>query len=329
MAAKTGNIIKYTLSFLLAGVLVWFAFRGIDWRAFLDGLLVTRWLYIVLFFVLATAAIIFRMLRWRAMLLPVMPEVTYRKTWDAANVGNLLNVVLPGAGEFVRCGIVAGKAGKDGAGYEKVLGTAVMERIWDFLAVGTLFLLALTFKWDLFGSFVSEQVVAPAAGRLQGKIGYILLSAIVLAALLLWLIYRFRKRSRFCGRIASGAKGLLQGLTSFLRMGHKGLFLVYTVLIWLMYVLMSFVVLKAIPGLDALGFADALFLSAIGNIASVVPVPGGIGAYHYLLALSLSSLYAFSWESGILFATLSHEAHTLLLLVFGLVSYAATAARRG
>ena len=200
MASKTGNIVKYTLSFLLAGVLVWFAFRGIDWTAFLDGLKVTNWLYIGLFFVLAVAALVFRMLRWRAMLLPVMPAVTNKKTWDAANIGNLINVVLPGAGEFVRCGVVAGKKG---AGYEKVLGTVVMERIWDFLAVGVLFVLSLALKWDTFGAFFMEQIAAPLTGRLQLNLGWVLLLAVLLLALFLGLIYRFRHRSRFCGRIAA------------------------------------------------------------------------------------------------------------------------------
>lgn len=326
MASKTGNIIKYSLSFLLAGVLVWFAFRGVDWDAFLEGLKLTRWLHIGLFFVAALLALVFRMLRWRAMLTPVIPGVTHKKTWDAANIGNLINVVLPGAGEFVRCGVVAGKGG---AGYEKILGTIVMERIWDFLAVGVLFALSLALKWDTFGTFFFEQIVAPMTGRLQLNLGYLLLLFVLLLALGLWLVYRFRDRSRFCGRIVSGLKGLAQGLTSFLRMERKPLFLVYTALIWLMYVLMSYLVLKAVPGLDALSFTDALFLSAVGNIASVVPVPGGIGAFHYLLALSLSSLYAFSWETGILFATLSHEGHALLVIVLGLISYAATAARPG
>lgn len=324
MASKTGKTIKYTLSFLLAGVLVWFAFRGIDWTAFLEGLKVTRWLHIGLFFVAAVAALVFRMLRWRAMLSPVVPDVTHRRTWDAANVGNLVNVVLPGAGEFVRCGIVAGKKG---AGYEKVLGTVVMERIWDFLAVGVLFVLSLTLKWDTFGPFFMEQIVAPAAGSLKLNFWYLAVALVVLLAAGTGLVYRFRQRSRICGRIVSGIQGLLQGFGSFLKMERKALFLLYTVLIWLMYVLMSFVVLKAVPGLDALTFTDALFLSAVGNIASVVPVPGGIGAFHYLLALSLSSLYAFSWETGILFATLSHEAHALLVIVLGLVSYPASMKR--
>ena len=38
MSKKVANIIKYTLSTALAAVLVWFAFRGVDWKAFWAGL---------------------------------------------------------------------------------------------------------------------------------------------------------------------------------------------------------------------------------------------------------------------------------------------------
>ena len=105
-------------------------------------------------------------------------------------------------------------------------------------------------------------------------------------------------------------------------MERKGLFLLYTFGIWLMYLLMCFCILKALPELSHLGLEDALFFTAVGNIAAVIPLPGGIGAYHYLVALSVSSLYGGSWETGLLFATLQHELHSVLLLVLGVFSYA-------
>ena len=88
-----------------------------------------------------------------------------------------------------------------------------------------------------------------------------------------------------------------------------------------MYVLMSWAGLKALPMLDSLTIADALFISAVGNIASVIPVPGGIGAYHYLIALTLQSLYGATWDTGILYATLCHETHAILIIVLGISSY--------
>lgn len=72
--------------------------------------------------------------------------------------------------------------------------------------------------------------------------------------------------------------------------------------------------------MEGMNLADAAFLSLVGNIASVVPVPGGVGAYHYLVAAAVG-LYGHSWETGILFATLNHEIHALLIIVLGIISY--------
>ena len=59
----------------------------------------------------------------------------------------------------------------------------------------------------------------------------------------------------------------------------------------------------------------------LGNVASLVPVPGGIGAYHYLLKVSLMGLYGTTEEIGLLFATLCHELHAVLVIVLGVWSY--------
>ena len=95
-----------------------------------------------------------------------------------------------------------------------------------------------------------------------------------------------------------------------------------------MYVCMSWSGLKALPMLDSLNFADALFISAVGNIASVIPVPGGIGAYHYLVSLTLQSIYSASWDTGILYATLCHESHAVLIILLGVISYFSFTLRR-
>ena len=136
-----------------------------------------------------------------------------------------------------------------------------------------------------------------------------------------WAIRHFRGSVPFFARISDALKGLGTGFASIAKMERKWPFLLSTVGIWAMYVMMMYCTIRALPMLDALTLTDALFLSAIGNFASVIPVPGGLGAYHYLMALSMQSLYGASWETGILLATLGHEAHAILIILLGVVSY--------
>lgn len=322
MESKAPKAIKYTLSFLLAAVFIWFAFRKVDWRAFLDGLAQTRWIWVPLFFAASVGALIFRALRWKMLLKPLDPEIRTSLLWDASNVGNLANSVLPGTGEFVRCGYVCGHCG-----YDKALGTAVMERLWDFLAIGLLFILALLLGRERFGAFFQEHILQPLAGS-GASLWWIAVLAIVLIAGTILAVYKFKDRNRICGKISGIVSGLWHGMGSISRMERKWAFALCTAGIWTMYVLMCWCILKAVPALSGLGMTDALFISAVGNIASVIPVPGGMGAYHYLIALTLSSIYGASWDTGILFATLNHELHLLLVIVLGAASYICVSIKR-
>ena len=311
------NTVKYILSFILAGVLVFFAFRGVDWSAFWNGLQQTRWGYVGLFILFSVLALVLREERWRALIRPFDAQARRLDIWDANNVGNLVNVVLPGAGEFVRCGYVS----RRGLSYDKALGTVVCERVCDFIAIILLFAGALIASWDKFGVFFMEQIWGPLTGRLSFSIWWILAGVLLLLGGGIWAIFHWSGSNKFCGKIAEWIKGLGAGFASMGRMEHKWLFVLYPVGIWAMYVMMSWSGLKALPMLSSLGVTDALFISAVGNIASVIPVPGGIGAYHYLVALTLQSIFAATWDTGILYATLCHETHAILIIILGIASY--------
>ena len=273
-----------------------------------------------LFVVFSILALVFREERWRAIIRPTDPEAARLDVWDSINVGNIVNVVLPGAGEFVRCGYVS----RDKRiSYDKALGTIVCERTCDVVAIVLLFAVALATEWDKFGGFFVEQIWQPLTGRLSFSAWWLLAGVVVVVGGFFWAVFHWRHSNKTLGKIAGWISGLGAGFAGIARMERKWLFALYTVGIWAMYICMSWTGLKALPMLDSLTFADALFISAVGNIASVIPVPGGIGAYHYLVALTLQSIYAASWDTGILYATLCHESHAVLIIVLGVISYIA------
>ncbi len=77
----------------------------------------------------------------------------------------------------------------------------------------------------------------------------------------------------------------------------------------------------ALPELDGLNAVDALFLMVAGSLGWLVPVPGGFGAFHFIVSLALSTIYGIPFESGIIFATLSHESQAVTMVLCGGVSY--------
>lgn len=310
------SIVKFVLSVGLAGVLLWLALRSVDWTAFVEGLKLTQWVWLVPFFGASIGALVFRAFRWRLLLRSSGLKTRWLEAWDANNVGNLANLGLPGAGEVLRCGYISGKST-----FGTVFGTVLMERLWDIVAIFLMLGLSLVLDRDKFGPFFAQQVWAPMTSRLQFSLWWVLLIAVLLFALFFWAVFRYRDRNRLCGKIAGGLASVGQGFSSFNHMQHKGAFLLFTLGIWTMYLFMAFSVMKAMPDLALLDMKDALFFTVVGNCASIIPVPGGIGAYHYLMALAVSGIYGKTWEAGILYATLQHELHAVLVLVLGVISY--------
>lgn len=315
MDKKLGNILKFMLSAALAALLVFLACRGIEWSEFAAGLSTTRWGWIAMFLLASFSALSFRTLRWLQMLRVQDPEIRFGRVWDATTIGAMSSIIIPGSGEFVRCGLVTSKT----IHYETSLGIIVMERAWDILAILILFLSALFTGWARFGNFFTEKIWLPLSrGSVFVWVG---LSVAVLLALFVFLAYRLRERNAVTAKVYNVIRGFMDGFISFRKMQRKAPFLIFTFCIWISYMFMSFFVIKAIPALDGLGIGDAMFVSAIGNVASVVPVPGGLGAYHYLLRTTLVHIYGVATETGLLFATLNHELHAFFVIVFGSISY--------
>ena len=104
-------------------------------------------------------------------------------------------------------------------------------------------------------------------------------------------------------------------------MEKKWLFFAYTACIWLTYWLMAASTMWAAPFLEGLDLIDALFLSLVGGLGFAVPVPGGIGAFHFIISLALATLYGIPMETGIIYATISHTSQAITQIFFGAGSY--------
>ena len=321
MNKKISKFLKYILSAGGAVLLLYFSFREVEWKDFLEGLRSCRWEFILLSMAAGIAAFWFRGLRWRQLLLPIDPSTRRITTFNAVNIGYIANFVFPRIGEFVRCGVVTRRSAENKASYDKVLGTVVLERGWDMLTMLLLLVVLLGARWEKFGGFFMEQMWEPVSARLDFSIWWIvaLLAASGLGCF--WFIWKFRASGGFCSKIWGLFEGLLQGFSSCLRMEGKWRFFVSTALIWGMYWLMAAATMWAIPVLDGLNMIDALFLSLAGSLGWLVPVPGGFGAFHFVVSLALQAIYGIPFETGIIFATLSHESQAITMALFGGLSY--------
>lgn len=329
MKKNIRNILKYTLSLVLAAVLLWFCFREVNWQEFLESLKGCRWEWVMLSILAGVLSNWFRAERWREILLPLDAGTSRRSVFNSVNIAYLANFIFPRIGEFVRCGVVSRDSAvqgdrKDGQGlgYDKVLGTVVTERSIDLLMMFGILVGFLCLKWNEFGAFFIDNIWLPVSGRLNLSLWWIAVILLAAVGLCVAFVVFFRDRNVIASKLWSILKGVGEGLVSCFRMKNAWKFILHSVLIWLMYFLMSYTSMRAVPLLDSLGLPDAMFLMLVGSLGWLVPVPGGFGAFHYIVALALSTVYSLPFELGIIFATISHESQSIMMALTGLVSYA-------
>ncbi len=312
--------LKY-LAFLLLGIiLLLFSFKGVKWNDFLAGLRNCNWWWIVASMIIGVAGFLFRALRWRILLKAINKEVTLRETFDGINIGYITNFIFPRAGEVARCGVIA-KTRK--VSFEKSLGTVVLERGLDMVCLLLWMFLLLIFTWSEFGTFMENEILEPLKGKfntLAWPIAIIAFLTIACAAGL-WFFRQKLSESRFVGRIMNVLKGLAEGVFAAFRMQEKWMFILYTLLIWLTYWLTSLTTIYAFPEVGHLGATDAIFLMIIGSFGWVVPVQGGLGAYHFIVSLALAKVFGIAQTTGVVFATISHEAQALIMIICGAASF--------
>ena len=329
MKGNIKKIIRYTASAALAAVLLWVSFRGVEWEDFMEGVRSCRWEFILLSMAAGSFAFWLRALRWRKLLLPIDPGITRITTFNGINIGNISNFLFPRIGEFVRCGVITRRSEPISpddpehkkASYDKVLGTVVLERSWELLVMLLLLAVVVVGGFDRFGGFFVEQIWTPMSENLNFSIWWIVAVFIVLAVAAIYALWKFRARNPFCSRLWGIFKGIGQGFSSCFRMEKKWLFFAYTATIWILYWIMAASTMWAVPFMDELDLIDALFLSLVGGLGFAVPVPGGIGAFHFIISLALSVLYGLPIELGIVYATLSHTTQAITQILFGLISY--------
>ncbi|MBR6345959.1 MAG: flippase-like domain-containing protein [Bacteroidales bacterium] len=345
MKKKIIDILKYAAAFAAAAALLYFSFRGIAWEDFAAALLGCRLEWVAVSMTAGLSILFVRGLRWKMLLEPIDPSTRVRTTFNAINICMGVNLALPRVGELVRIGFITrrsarGEDGKPLASYDKVLGSVVGERVWDVASVAILSLVIIPLMWGKAGAFFRDSIFS-GNSRLGGL--WVLVLALGALAGTLLLVRRCRS-NRICGKIWGFCAGIWNGLKESLKLRRGGLFVVYTVLIWLLYWITSWTILLALQGMDPAGLSpemaetvariqtmngwDALFLMLAGALSSIIPVPGGFGAFHSIVALALLTVYGVPFSFGLIFATLSHESEALIYLGTSLLSFLDETIRR-
>lgn len=268
------------------------------------------------------SALISRTFRWRTLLDPDSPPPFYA-TFFATTVGYMLSTVLPiRASDVARPALLARRTTVRFSG---ALGTVLTERILDLYFLMTLFIYFVVRHWDDYAAHKSFFIIKSAA----------VASVAVLVALTLLIlgIYFFRERMRrvhaFVGRIVPQRfraawmnfyDAFLQSLDLTRRPAAMIKVLFCTVCIWIALTTQFWFVTVAMH--RTLPLDSSFFITGATTVGLAIPTPGGVGGFHKIAQMILTTFYAFDIDTSVAAALLFHVVGTIPVVVTGLVLFA-------
>lgn len=318
------QILKIAGFLALGFLLLYFAFRGVELDKLASTLKRANFWWIGLSLIFAALSFFSRARRWMLLIEPLGYTPTFWNTYHSVMIGYLSNFALPRLGEVTRC-VTLGRREK--IPVDSLFGTVIIERVIDLLML-ILIMLVLLFSWvEKFGAFFGEQVLMPLQQKLTDTFGgtwLFWLMVVVVIFLAFFLLYIFRKKlSRFViiKKFLGILKGIVDGLKTIYKMERKWEFILHSLLIWFLYIMMTWMVVFALEETAGLTFIDGMFLLVIGGLGMAAPVTAGFGAYHWITSRGLVYVYDFPLELGGAYAILAHESNSLLTILMGGLSY--------
>ena len=308
------KLIQTLLFFSIGAVLFWFVYRNIEFHAFRQALIDLNYSWIFLSFFLGLSSHFLRAVRWKMLIEPMGHQPRTVNLFLSVLVLYFINLVVPRGGEIARCGTVT-KFEK--IPFVKLIGTVFVERLTDVVAFFLIFAGILLWKLDvvvqMFSTLQFDFSNYGLKVILIGVIGMIGLGGYWLSKRLGWL-------ERFASKIQQLKKDIKEGGRSILLMKKRGLYILYTLLIFVLWFLMLYVIFFAYAPTNNMSFAAAIFAYTIGTFAYLLPIQAGIGVWHFLIIQALF-LFGLEKEFGMMYALIAHTFTNLVYLIFGSIGF--------
>ena len=317
------RLVKYLqplISVCIGVFLFWLTFEKTDWNQVIQTLGDLDYSWVLLSMAFGYSAYIFRGVRWNLLIKPLGYSVKNITLIQAIAFSFFCNAAVPRSGEIMRCTSINKISGIP---FATLFGHVLLERIIDFILLLTCISIAILCNYHEFTQFTIN-----FSGAFFEKIGFVQLPWLSVIALIVFilvvLIYMFRKRlfsEKNILKIRNFFWGIKQGFLSIKDIQNKPLFLIYTLGIWLCYLLMTFVCFSAFSGTNVAKFTlnEGVFMLAAGGIGMVIPSPGGLGSYHLSATNAMQSLRAEETYAE-LYALVVHASETIMIISAGLIA---------
>ncbi|HPD95309.1 MAG: flippase-like domain-containing protein [Bacteroidales bacterium] len=316
----SNKIVNFCFFLALSILLIYYAFRSVDFKHIIQGFKNVNYFWVVLSLVAALTAHILRAYRWGILIEPLGKKVRFDNLFSAVMIGYFANIAFPRLGEVAKCGSVSKT---DGIRIESLLGTVVAERGMDVVMLIVSTIIVFFIKIEVFGNFILTHILIPIKEKALKVHPYQIIILLIIIIAFVVIVRIVLKNNllgeKLNGKIRKTLKGIADGLKAVFKSKKKTSFLISSLAIWLFYWIMTWLLLKSVPITSNLDLFDGLFIMVIGSFGMTIPVQGGFGAYHIITSVALG-IFGISYENGLIFAIVSHESQTIFLIIAGILA---------
>ncbi|MCD8178406.1 MAG: flippase-like domain-containing protein [Tannerellaceae bacterium] len=304
---------KVILSLALGILLLKYIYNGTDfsqiWFILQNGVDYNILLFSLVFGLIAN---IIRAYRW-GLLIDSLGEKYKMSNLVYTVLGNYaINFVLPRAGEVWRCGVIT-KYEK--ISFTKLIGTLLVDRVFDTIAVGLITIGLLIFNFGFFKQYFTENINLVEGFSLLNTTWLILILFIIGG--IIWYIFTYMNSNVIVQKLKGVFKNIWEGMQSVWLMENKIQFLIQTIAIWVGYFFYFYLTFFAFDFTKDLGFVAGLVTFVMSSIGVAAPTQGGLGAWHFMTYTTLM-IYGVSMSDALAFAMVVFAVQSLWMIVSGL-----------
>lgn len=317
MSRSLRNLATQGLTLGLAGFLLYFALRGVNWSDMGQAFQAAHWGWLIPIAFTVTFSHAVRAYRWVVFSRDLAPidgrTLGLSDAFWITMMGYGANYIVPRSGEFLR-GVRASQ--RTGLPFSALMGTIVAERVLDILCLGVLLLVVGAVEFERLEPLMAL-VSLPSVSKTTLLFAGVA-TLVISGGALHWGLSRMRDTE---SRVGALLLAFRSGLATVTHSSRPGAVWGSTLIMWIAYVVMTWLpfVMFGQTDLYGVGLYDGMVLMAIGALGIVIPSPGGVGSYHFIAIQSLVLLYAFSETDAAAYAIFSHGAQLVLYVALAVV----------
>lgn len=277
-----------------------------------------QWFWILLVLICYNLSNISRAFRWQILLRSAGHPVRFIHSFIPIVITYFANSIIPRSGEIARAAYLTKL---EDVPMEKALGTIAVGRTIDVLSLLIVIALGFVLEADMLLAFLQENNADPVQ-MLKEKswLGFVGLAG--LAVLGLMFFYRNKLREmKFFRLFEEKLMGFWKGIAAVKNLDKPFLFLFHSVNIWLMYYLMIYLAFFSFAPTSSLSPVAGLIVFIVGTFGILIPSPGGMGAYQFLVGTCLINMYAINQLDAFTFSNIAFFPIYIFNILAGFVAF--------